>query len=36
MLNETIIDKVLAIEFEPALQNGTPVEVQYMLPIMFK
>ena len=36
MLNETIIDKVLAIEFEPALQNGRPVEVQYMLPIMFK
>ena len=36
MLNETIIDKVLAIEFEPALQNGKPVEVQYMLPIMFK
>ena len=36
LLNETIIDKVLAIEFEPALQNGRPVEVQYMLPIMFK
>ena len=36
MLNETIIDKVLAIEFDPALQIGRRVEVQYMLPIMFK
>ncbi len=36
MLNATIIDKVLAIEFEPALQNGNPVEVRYMLPILFK
>ena len=35
-LNETIIDKVLAIQFEPALQNGVPVEVEYMLPILFK
>ena len=36
LLNETILDKVLAIEFEPALQNGRPVEVQYVLPILFK
>tara|TARA_Y100000741_G_scaffold92454_1_gene68563 strand:+ start:172 stop:465 length:294 start_codon:yes stop_codon:yes gene_type:complete len=36
ILNETIIDKVLAIQFEPALQNGNPVEVRYMLPILFK
>ncbi len=35
-LNDTIIDKVLAIEFEPALQNGQPIEVQYQLPILFK
>ena len=35
-LNDTIIDKVLAIEFEPALQNGKPVEVNYRLPILFK
>ena len=35
-LNDTIIDKVLAIEFEPALQNGEPIEVQYQLPIIFK
>ena len=35
-LNETIIDKVLAIEFEPALQNGRPIEVNYLLPILFK
>ena len=32
-LNDTIIDKVLAIEFEPALQNGKPVEVNYRLRI---
>ena len=36
ILNEAIIDRVLAIQFEPALQNGKPVEVQYMLPILFK
>ena len=36
MLNKTIIDKVLAIQFEPALQNGKPVEVRYMLPILFR
>ena len=35
-LNQTIIDKVLSIKFEPALQNGVPVEVDYMLPILFK
>ncbi len=35
-LNDTIIDKVLAIEFHPALQNGQPVEVNYRLPILFK
>ena len=35
-LNDTIIDKVLAIEFEPALQNGQPIEVNYQLPILFK
>ena len=35
-LNETIIDKVLAIEFEPALQNGRPIPVSYQLPIVFQ
>ena len=35
-LNDTILDKVLAIEFEPALQNGKPIEVNYQLPILFK
>ena len=35
-LNETIIDKVMCIEFKPALQNGEPVKVRYKLPILFK
>ena len=35
-LNETIIDKVMAIEFSPAMQNGRPVRVRYRLPILFK
>ncbi len=35
-LNETIIDKVMCIEFKPALQNGKPVKVRYKLPILFK
>ena len=35
-LNETIIDRVMAIEFKPALQNGRPVRVRYKLPILFK
>ena len=35
-LNETIIDRVMAIKFNPALQNGKPVEVKYLLPIVFK
>ena len=35
-LNEAIIDKVMAIEFEPAKQNGRPVRVKYQLPILFK
>mgnify|MGYP001391603280 FL=1 len=35
-LNSTIIDKVMCLEFEPALQNGKPVEVKYKLPILFK
>ena len=35
-LNETIIDRVMAIEFKPALQNGRPVRVKYKLPILFK
>ena len=35
-LNPTIIDKVMAIEFKPALQNGIPIKVKYHLPILFK
>ena len=35
-LNETIIDKVMCLEFKPALQNGRPVRVRYKLPILFK
>ena len=35
-LNETIIDKVMCLEFKPALQNGKPVKVKYKLPILFK
>ena len=35
-LNDTILDKVLAIEFEPAVQNGQAIEVDYQLPILFK
>ena len=34
--SQTIIDKVMAIEFEPALQNGRPVQISYNLPILFK
>ena len=35
-INEAVINKVLAIEFKPALQNGIPVRVRYKLPIVFK
>ncbi len=35
-LNDAIIDRVMAIEFKPALQNGKPVRVRYKLPILFK
>ena len=35
-LNSTIIDKVMAIKFEPALQNGKPIKVRYNLPILFR
>ena len=35
-LNDTILNKVLAIEFEPAVQNGQAIEVDYQLPILFK
>jgi len=35
-INDTVIDKVMAIEFKPALQNGKPVRVRYKLPIVFK
>ena len=35
-LSETIIDKVLMLDFKPALQNGRPVRIRYKLPNMFK
>ena len=35
-LSETIITKVMALKFKPALQNGRPVRVRYKLPIVFK
>ena len=35
-LNDAIIDRVMAIEFEPAKQNGRAVMVSYQLPILFK
>ena len=35
-LNDAIISKVMAIEFEPAKQNRRPVLVHYSLPILFK
>ena len=35
-LNDAIIDRVMAIRFNPAKQNGRPVRVQYNLPILFQ
>ena len=35
-LSETIINKVMQLEFKPALQNGRPVRIRYKLPIIFK
>jgi len=35
-LSDTIIDKVLMLDFKPALQNGKPIRVRYKLPILFK
>ena len=35
-LNDAIIDRVMAIKFNPAKQNGRPVRVHYNLPILFK
>ena len=35
-LNDAIIDRVMAIKFNPAIQNGKPVQVRYSLPILFK
>ena len=31
-----VLDKVLQMEFNPALQNGYPIRVKYNLPILFK
>ena len=35
-INNTVIRKVMALKFKPALQNGRPVRVRYKLPIVFK
>ena len=35
-LPQTVINKVMALKFKPALQNGRPVRVRYKLPIVFK
>ena len=35
-LSQTVINKVMALKFKPALQNGRPVRVRYKLPIVFK
>ena len=35
-LSKTVISKVMALKFKPALQNGRPVRVRYKLPIVFK
>lgn len=35
-LSQTVINKVMALKFKPATQNGRPVRVRYKLPIVFK
>ena len=35
-VSQTVISKVMALKFKPALQNGRPVRVRYKLPIVFK
>ena len=35
-LSQTVISKVMALKFKPALQNGRPIRVRYKLPIVFK
>ena len=36
MLNDVVLDKIRQTEYYPALQNGRPVKVKYLLPIQFK
>ena len=36
ILDNVVIEKVMSLKFEPALQNGVPVQVRYSLPILFK
>jgi len=31
-----VLDRVVQMEFNPALQNGYPIRVKYNLPIVFK
>ena len=35
-LNDVVLDKIRQTEYFPALQNGRPVKVKYLLPIQFK
>ena len=35
-LSKTVLSKVMALKFKPALQNGRPVRVRYKLPIVFE
>jgi len=35
-LNDLVLNKVKQTKYQPAVQNGRPVEVMYQLPILFK
>ena len=36
IIDNVVIDKVMTLRFEPAIQNGVPIRVRYSLPILFK
>tara|TARA_Y100000114_G_C11653898_1_gene275616 strand:+ start:308 stop:619 length:312 start_codon:yes stop_codon:yes gene_type:complete len=35
-VNSVVLDKVVEMKFNPAVQNGYPIRVRYHLPIVFK
>ena len=35
-VNSVVLDKVVGMKFNPAVQNGYPIRVRYHLPIVFK